>query len=312
VFENGNHIVGIIAYTGENASSITEINLVFLDYVRAWISGMSNYEEISGVRELRIRVETPYDNITASIYIDEDPIAGFQNITLYPGSNYIDWNTTLFDEGEHDIMIVTSDGFGHEWKTSLILIIDNKGAPDLRYSTLDSVMIGSAMFTIEVDSAWNELVVQVFVDDEIVPAYNNETVDVSSGSFSFSIDVGAYSKSEHTVRVVMTTPEGDTAEVERVFGFASLRLEEIASLGILLALALAIPIYRKRQGYSLKTVLMVDAIFAIVIVGAFLVLGISTLPFLLWHINMASIWAIGGILVFTNWALPFIIDEPEE
>jgi len=42
-----------------------------------------------------------------------------------------------------------------------------------------------------------------------------------------------------------------------------------------------------------------------------MVLGITTVPFLFWHVNLASIWAIGGILVFTNWALPFIVDEPE-
>ncbi|MHA1661764.1 MAG: hypothetical protein ACTSVR_00745, partial [Candidatus Thorarchaeota archaeon] len=154
--------------------------------------------------------------------------------------------------------------------------------------------------------------VEVYVDDEIVAAYNNVSVDVSSGSFSFTIDVAAYSKTEHSVRVVMTTPEGDTAEVERVFGFASLRIEEIVSLGILIGLALIIPLLRKRQGYSIRTVLLVDAIFAVVVIGAFLVLGISTIPFLLWHVNLASIWAIGGILVFTNWALPFIVEEPEE
>ncbi|MHA1136599.1 MAG: hypothetical protein ACTSSE_08940 [Candidatus Thorarchaeota archaeon] len=311
-FENGNHIVGIIAYTGEGTSSSSQINLVFLDYIRVWISSLASHDEISGEEEFRIRVETPYDNATASFYIDGNPIIGLQDVMLYPGINNINFNTTPYAEGEHEIMIIASDDFGHEWETTLILIIDNKGAPTLRYATSDAVMIGSATFTINVDSKWDELVVEVYVDDEIVAAYNNVSVDVSSGSFSFTIDVAAYSKTEHSVRVVMTTPEGDTAEVERVFGFASLRIEEIVSLGILIGLALIIPLLRKRQGYSIRTVLLVDAIFAVVVIGAFLVLGISTIPFLLWHVNLASIWAIGGILVFTNWALPFIVEEPEE
>ena len=312
VYENGNHIVGILAYTGEGTFSSTQINLIFLDHIRVWISSLANYDTISGEEEFRIRVETPYDNATASFYIDGNPIIGLQDVMLYPGINNINFNTTPIAEGEHEIKIIASDDFGHEWQTTLILIIDNKGAPTLRYATSDAVMTGSATFTINVDSKWDELVVEVYVDDEIVAAYNNVSVDVSSGSFSFTIDVVAYSKTEHSVRVVMTTPEGDTAEVERVFGFASLRIEEIASLGILIGLALIIPLLRKRQGYSIRTVLLVDAIFAVVVIGAFLALGISTIPFLLWHVNLASIWAIGGILVFTNWALPFIVEEPEE
>lgn len=312
VYENGNHLVGIVAYTGEGTSASTQINLRFLDYVRAWITGLSNYGVVSGEEEFRVRLETPNNNATASVYIDGDSVAGLQDIILYPGTNIIKFNTTLYDEGEHEIMILASDGLGHEWETTIILVFDNKGAPTLRYLTTDSVMIGTASFTINIDTKWDELVVEVFVDDEIVASYNNVTVDVSSGSFTFTIDVGAYTKTEHTVKVVMTTPEGDSSDIERVFGFASLRIEEIASMGILLGLAIIIPLFRKRQGFSLRTVLLVDVLFGVVIVGAFLILGISTIPFLLWHVNMASIWAIGGILVFTNWALPFIVEEPEE
>ena len=311
VYENGNHLVGITAYTGENTIATTEINLVFLDHVRIWISSFANYDTISGDEVFRLRLETPYDNATASFFIDGEPVSSLQDIILYPGTNNVNFNTTPYSEGEHEIMIIASDGFGHEWQTSLILEIDNKGAPSLRYTTSDAVVVGIAAFTIVVNSDWDELVVQIFVDDVIVPAYENITVDVSSGSFTFNIDVASYSKTEHTVRVLMTTPEGDTAEVERVFGFASLRIEEIISMGILVGLALIIPFLRKRQGYSIRTVLLVDALFAIVVVGAFFVLGISTVPFLLWHVNLASIWAIGGILVFTNWALPFLVEEPE-
>jgi len=311
-YENGNHEVGIIVYTGEGALASTILHLHFLDYVRVWISGIANYAVIQGDQNIRIRVESAYDNGTASFYLDGDPVADLQNVDIYPGSNNFNFNSTLYDEGEHEFMVVANDGFGHEWKARLIIIIDNKGAPSLSFATRDSVVTGLATFRINVESKWDELVVEVFVDDEAVAAYDNVTVDVSSGSFTFTIDVSTYAKTEYTVKVVLTTPEGDSAEAERTFGFASLRIEEIISMGILAGLALIIPLYRKRQGYSLRTILMVDAIFAVVVVGVFLMIGISTLPFLLWHVNLASIWAIGGFLVFTNWALPFLVEEPEE
>ena len=311
-YENGNHEIVVIAYTGEGASASALIHLHFLDYVRVWISSIANYAVLKGDENIRLRVESAYENGTASFYLDGDPISGLQDVTIYPGSNNFDFNSTQYSEGEHDFMVVANDGFGHEWKARLIIIIDNKGAPTLLFATRDAVVIGIATFTIDVESQWNDLVVEVFVDGEPVAAYENVTADVSSGTYSFTLDVSNYAKTEHTVKVLMTTPEGDSAEVERTFGFASLRVEEIVSMGILLGLAIIIPLYRKRQGYSLRTILMVDAIFALVVGAIFLLIGISTLPFLLWHVNLASIWAIGGILVFTNWALPFLEEEPEE
>ncbi len=311
-YHNGNHIIGITAFTGENASITTAIDLVFLDHVRLWILSLSSYDTISGDQEFNFRVETPYDNGTASFFIDGNPVSGLQNIIVYPGTNSFNFNTTSYSEGEHQIMILGSDASGHEWEASLILVIDNKGAPVIRFATTDDVVTGLTIFTIEVSSKWDELVVAIYVDDVVLENYNNVTVDVSSGIFTFTIDVGAFDKNEHSVRVLMTTPEGDSTEVDNVFGFASLRIEEIASIGILLGLAFVIPLFRKRQGYSLRTTFIVDAIFVAIVGGAFIVLGISTIPFLLWHVNMASIWAIGGTLVFTNWALPFVIGEVEE
>jgi len=310
-YSNGHHVIGITAYTGENAVTTTEITLIFLDYVRLYVFSLENYDVISGVQAFTIRLETPFDNATLSLFIDGSQIANLQNITVYPGTNSISFNTTLYSEGEHVVMFLGRDSSDHEWSTSLILVIDNKGAPTIRYATTDAVMIGVASFTIDVDSKWDELNVSIYVDDVVLANYDNVTVNVSSGTFTFTIDVGTYSKTEHTIRVLMTTPEGDTAEAERVFGFASLQMDEIVSMGILLGLAVIIPLYRKRQGYSIRTVLIVDAVFALVVVGAFLILGIVTIPFLLWHVNMASIWAIGGTLVFTNWALPFVVEEPE-
>jgi len=310
-YSNGHHILGITAYTGENASTTSYITLIFLDYVRLFVFSLENYDEISGEQVFTIRLETPFDNATLSMFIDGSQVTNLQNITAYPGTNSISFNTTSYSEGEHVVMFLGRDSSNHEWSTSLILVINNKGAPTIRYATTDAVMIGLASFTIDVESKWDELNVSIYIDNTVLANYNNVTVDVSSGTFTFTIDVGLYSKTEHTVRVLMTTPEGDTAEVDRVFGFASLQLDEIISMGILLGLALIIPLYRKKQGYSIRTVLIVDTIFAMVVVGAFLILGIITIPFLLWHVNMASIWAIGGTLVFTNWALPFVVEEPE-
>ena len=89
-----------------------------MDYVRVWISSLANYDTISGDKEFRISVETPLENITASFFVDGDPVASLQDIMLYPGINDINFNTTQYDEGEHEIMIIASDDLGHEWQTS--------------------------------------------------------------------------------------------------------------------------------------------------------------------------------------------------
>ena len=110
----------------------------------------------------------------------------------------------------------------------------------------------------------------------------------------------------------MLTPEGETSEIERVFGFASLRVEEIASGLFLLGLALLIPIYRKRQGHPIRPVIILDVVFFAVVAGTFFILGINSMAFLLWHVNLASIWAIGSSLVFANWVLPFLMTSEEQ
>jgi hypothetical protein len=194
----------------------------------------------------------------------------------------------------------------------MVLVINNYGPPTLRFATTADVQVGLAEFTINVDTNWDTLDVSVYVDDVLVGDYQNLTVDVSDGSFTFYIDVSNYTKAEHIVRIVMLTPEGETSEIERVFGFASLRIEEIASILILLGLAVIIPIYRRKDGHRIRPVIVLDIVFIGVIIGAFLVLGISTVPFILWHVNLASIWAIGSSLVFANWVLPFIIMGEEE
>jgi hypothetical protein len=311
-YENGEHTVGIVAFTGEGASAAKSMTLAFLDYVRVYISGLVSYESVSGILNFGIRVQTPYENVTLSLYVDNQLASEFNNVTLVPGYNAISLNTTDFTDGEHNLTAIGYDNLGHKWEFSMAIVIDNYGPPVLGFATTTSVTIGNAAFTIDVDSKWQRLNVSVFVDDVVVTPYVNRSVDVSSGTYTFYINMGAYSKTEHTVKVVMITPEGEVGEVSRVFGFASIRIEEIISFAILLGLGIVIPLYRKIKGQPIKPVLVLDLIFALVAGGAFIILGINTIPFLIWHFNMASIWAIGGTFVFANWALPLLLEESSE
>jgi hypothetical protein len=280
---------------------------MFLDHVRLFVSELSNYNEISGNQEISVRIESPYDNATLSLYVDGVLASDVSNITLDVGRNTIHFNTTHFSEGEHNVTFKAYDSFGHVFTYTMVLVIDNYGPPILRFATTTDVLVGHAEFTINVDTEWNTLEVSIYVDDILIGDYENLTVDVSDGSFTFFINVGNYSKAEHIVRVVMLTPEGETSEVERVFGFVSLRIEELASILILFGVAMFIPIYRRKDGHPIRPVIILDLVFVGVIAGAFLVLGISTIPFILWHVNLASIWAIGSSLVFANWVMPFVM-----
>ncbi len=311
MYENGNHLVSIIVYTPEGESSIIDRELVFLDHVRLFVSGFGSYDEIAGDANIPVRIESPYDNATLSIYVDGVLAADVSNITLNVGLNVVQFNTTLFSEGEHDFTFKAYDAFGHVYTYTMILVIDNNGPPELRFSTTADVVIGLAEFVVNVDSDWTTLEASVYVDGVLVSEYENHTVDVSGGTFTFYIDVGNYSKAQHTVRIVMWTPEGESAEVERAFGFATFRIEEIASALVLFGIAMFIPIYRRKDGHPIRPVIILDLVFIGIVAGAFFILGISTLPFITWHVNLASIFAIGSSLIFANWMLPFIMASDE-
>lgn len=312
-YENGMQTIGIIAFTGEGETFSTSIDVTFLDHIRLYFSRILNYDSISGEEaEIGVRVDTPYENVTVSLYVDEVLASDVVNVTLYPGFNTIRFNTTVFTEGEHTITIRGYDTFGHVYQRKIILIIDNKGAPTLRFTTTTPVVTGRARFVISVNSDWNTLNVTVFIDDEPVAEYNATIVDVTSGEFVFVIDVGGYSKTEHTVKVRMETEEGDFTEISRVFGFATIRIEEIISIIVIVAVAFLIPISRWRKGQSIRPVLLADALFAVVVVGLFIALGVDTIAFLTWHVNLASIWTIGVALIFANWVIPLLLEEELE
>ena len=311
-YENGNHIVNITVYTEEGVSFSLGIALIFLDNIRLYVIGLANYNEISDVADIQVRIASPYNNGTLCLYVDGVLASDVDNVTVFEGMNTIHFNTTPFDEGEHNVTFKAYDHFGHSYSFTMVLVVNNHGPPVLRFATTSDVVIGNAKFVVDIDTTWSSLQASVYVDDVLLGDYQNRTINVTGGTFTFHIDVGNYTKAEHTVKVVMLTPEGETSEIERVFGFASLRVEEIASGLFLLGLALLIPIYRKRQGHPIRPVIILDVVFFAVVAGTFFILGINSMAFLLWHVNLASIWAIGSSLVFANWVLPFLMTSEEQ
>jgi hypothetical protein len=108
------------------------------------------------------------------------------------------------------------------------------------------------------------------------------------------------------------TDEGLEGDVEELFGFANFKLEEIVSLVVILVIAFGLPIRRWRTGSSIVAVLIADLLFVVIIAGVFFALGVNSIPFAIWHINMASIWAIGTALIFTNIAVPLAMESEQE
>jgi hypothetical protein len=311
-YENGNHLVNITVFTEEGVSFSVDIALIFLDNIRLYVIGLANYNEISGDTNIEVRIASPYNNGTLCLYVDGILASDVDNVTVFEGTNTIHFNTTPFEEGEHNVTFKAYDHFGHSYSFTMVLVVNNHGPPVLRFATTADVVIGDAKFVVDVDTTWTSLQASVYVDNVLLEKYQNSTINVTGGTFTFYIDVGNYTKAEHTVKVVMFTPEGESSEIERGFGFASLRVEEIASGLLLLGLALLIPIYRKRQGHPVRPVIILDIVFFAVVAGTFFILGINSMAFLLWHVNLASVWAIGSSLVFANWVLPFLMTGEEE
>ena len=311
-YENGNHLVSITVFTEEGESFSLNITLVFLDHIRLYVIGLANYNEISNVTDIQVRIASPYDNGTLCLYVDGVLASDVNNVTVFEGMNTIHFNTTSFTEGEHNMTFKAYDHFGHSYSFTMVLVINNHGPPILRFATTADVVIGNAKFVVDVDTTWTSLQVSVYVDKVLLENYQNRTISVTGGTFTFYINVGNYTKAEHVVKVVMLTPENETSEIERVFGFASFRVEEIASGLFLLGIAIAIPIYRRRQGHPLRPVIILDVVFFAVVAGAFIILGVNSLPFIMWNVNLASVWAIGSSLVFANWVLPFIMGSEEQ
>ena len=309
-YENGLHVVTAHVKTAEGLEGSASRQLYFLDHVRFYVRGVTNYDEISGNQSIDLRVDTPYDNVTISVYVDDVLVPNLNNVTVPAGDSRISFDTTGYNEGEHNVTFWAYSTGGYSWEYRLILVVDNHGAPTVTFEGPSTdVVVGVTTFTVEVVSTWETVNLTVFIDDVEVSALAGLIVDV--GEVNFEIDTNAYSKWEHTVRVLVTTEEGLTGEAEDVFGFANIKVEEVVSIAVVLVIGFAIPLRRWRGGGKIRAVFIADLLFIGVVAGLFLVLGINSVAFALWHINFASIWAIGAAFIFTNWLIPMAIESEE-
>ncbi|TFG12724.1 hypothetical protein EU537_08495 [Candidatus Thorarchaeota archaeon] len=308
-YENGLHEIEARVVTEEGLTDTDSVELVFLDHVRFAVSGYSGFDRISETVDFTVRVFTPYEDVLFSIYVDNE-ISAVVNQSIPVGRSTISFNTTTYSEGEHDFLFIAYDDFGHSWKYSMVLVVDNHGVPELSFISPDEdVVSGYAEFKVEITTTWETVSVTIYVDDVEIAEYTNYTA--SAGEFVFYINTAEYTKWEHEVTIEVITDEGETAEISQTFGFANMQLEEIISIAILLGLAFAIPLYRKKQGHSIMGVLIADLIFLLVLAGIFLIMGITSIPLALWHFNLASIWILGGLLGFSNWVLPILYTGEE-
>jgi hypothetical protein len=306
-YANGYRTISATVTTEEGLSHTAERQFFFIDYVFFVIDDITNYNSISGIAYIPLIITTPFESVNVTYTIDDDPTPVAAPVTLPPGLGYIAIDTTQFSEGLHDFTFVATAPNGYWFKWTIILEVDNHGIPEVSFlAPRDDIVVGLAQFIIEIDSTWDQVNITVYVDDEIVPDYNGTTIDV--GEYTFAIDTSIYSKWEHTVKVVITTVEGETAEISSLYGFANFRLEEIVSLAIILVVAFAFPISRWRRGIPLLPVIIADILFAVVVAGLFIAVGINTLPLILWHLNIASIWAVGAALIATNWIVPLAME----
>ncbi len=308
-YENGISDIGITIYTEEGFEVSTVRSYYFLDYVFFFVRGLAHYDPISGNAEIEAVVETPFENVTLSVLVDGIQAPDVANITIPAGRSAFNLNTTGYSEGEHDFTFKAYDHLGHKYETILTLVVDNHGIPIVEFIGSEQMVVGLAEFTINITTTWDTVSMTVYVDGDEVASLVNVTV--TAGQNTFLIDVSNYTKFEHDVKVVLTTEEGENGEVEKKFGFASVRIEEIGSLLLLLGIAIFIPLWRRKNGQPIKPVLVVDLVFIVVIAVVFLALGVTTYPLMVWHFNLSSIWAIGIALVFANWIIPLVMDESD-
>ncbi|MEM4735798.1 MAG: hypothetical protein QXS20_08810 [Candidatus Thorarchaeota archaeon] len=310
-YDNGVNILGIKVWTEEGLSAYVERSVNFLDHVRLTPLGLTYYSVIKGNQEIRLIVETPYPNVTVSLLVDGVVAPDVDRVVLSAGIRKIYLNTTPYREGEHNITYVGSTLNGHNWTYRTWYVIDNHGQPRVSFVFPRSdVVYGLATFRINIDSTWQYVNLTVYVDN--VPVEGLVNVTVPTGEYSFFIDVGMYSKWEHTLKVVVTTEEGVTAEASRVFGFASFKPEDMVSLLVVLGIAFAIPVMRWRKGQPVRTTIIVDIVFICVTLALFVAVGVTSVALVLWHLNMASIWSVGAALIATNLILPLFESTRKE
>jgi hypothetical protein len=310
-YENGDNLVDVVVVTEEGLSDEAEAIISFLDHVRFSIIGITNFGEVSGEQEITIRVFTPYDSVNLTVSVDGDVADDVSNITVPEGRSDFTMDTTGYSEGEHEFLFTAYDGFGHSWSQNLTFIVNNHREPSISFTApAQDIIVGLAEFTVNIETTYSEVFLSVYVDGDAVDVLTNITAP--AGAYAFNLDTTLYTKWQHEVKVVVTTVEGLSAEAASPFGFANFRIEEILSAIVLIGIALSIPLMRFKRGESVRMTLIVDVIFILVVVGIFLALGVTSLPLMIWHINLASIWAIGTTLVATNWLVPLFTTATEQ
>lgn len=308
-YENGHHLVDIVVFTPEGLEASVSETILFLDYVRFLVNDIADYTEISGNYTFDITISSPANStITMSTYVDNVFDSAFTRRVNQTSTDVkFSIDTTRYSEGHHNFTFIARDQDNHTWTRHWIFVVNNHGAPEVEFTgpTID-VVVGNASFTVNIVSDWDYVTVLVYVDETTLVGNYSQ---VAPGAFTFYIDTGNFSKWQHSVEVKVVTKEGLSAETEKTFGFANIEPEEIVSLIILIGLAVAIPMYRKKNGQPLRPILIMDAIYVLVVAAGFAILGITNYPFLVWNINLGSIWILGSIIVFLNWVFPLLREE---
>jgi hypothetical protein len=310
-YENGDQTIRAVVETEEGLQNSASRDFNFLDHVRFEVRDLTTLDSISGNATIALRIESPYPNITLSAYVDGVLAPDVVNITLRIGVVSFTLDTSMYSEGAHNFTFRGYSIGDFVFAYTIVLEVDNHGAPSVSFvSPLEDVVIGVTSFTIDIDSTWDTVNLTVFVDDVAVTSLDGLIVDV--GEFTFQIDTNQYTKWEHTVKVLILTDEGLEGSTEDLFGFANFKPEEVVSLVVILVIAFGLPLRRWRTGSSIRAVFIADLLFVVVIAGVFYAIGVNSIPFAIWHINLASIWAIGAALIFTNIAVPLALESEEE
>lgn len=295
-YTNGEHNVTALVRTMEGLTDSNYTMLNFFDYVRFRIISNENYDIVSGLVNITLRVDAITSNNRAWLYVDNQTTE-VNGIHIGNGTQIISFDSTKYSDGEHTILIVVHDSTVHKWNHTVILIFDNHHEPNATWvGPTYWVVSGQVTFLVQINADYPTVNITVYIDDEVVPQYNN--TQVASGLARITIDTAQYSEGKHTIKIVVRTPEGLEYTLTHEIAFSSLTIEEIASLVILIAIGLFLMFRKYRKGKPMAFTAWTVIFYAIFVAGIMWSLGIKTLEDLYWYINLASVWSIGLSFIF--------------
>ncbi len=295
-YTNGEHNVTVLVKTMEGLTDTNSTTLNFFDYIRFKITSNENYDVVSGIVNITLRVDAITDNNYAWLLVDNETDPQVNGIHIGNGTQIISFDSTKYDDGHHTILIILRDSSVHKWNRTVILTFDNHHEPNATWiGPTYWVVSGQVTFQVQINSDYSKVNVTVYIDDEIVPEYNN--TEVSSGLFQFTIDTAKYSETKHTIKVVITTPEGLSYTLTHEIAFSNLSTFEIVSFVALIAVAFFLLLRRYRSGQPMHFVVWTVIFYALFVAGIMWSFGTKTLEDLYWHINLASVWSIGLVLI---------------